>query len=136
MKYFQKENIHIVIFEEFISDIKSSLLDIYEFLGIPKIEIDRIKLDTKKKRFNITYVPKSKITSILILLYYRLIGVKGLKYSKYNNYVREIENKNKTKLKPYSPHALEIQYMQNYFETSITNLEKLLNKDLSLWRKY
>lgn len=119
-KYFEYEQMHIIIFEEFVKDIKGNLTTLLDFIGVENKSI----VMPPKKRKNVTHLPSSPII---------------LKYSKaiFGNTVPfKIVRKLFEKKTPGYPKLISEteDFLKTYFQDSIEELEQLTKLDLSIWK--
>jgi hypothetical protein len=116
---FPRENIKVLIFEEWIKDIESTLNEICEFLSIsPRNEWN--KTDKAK---NAAKVPRSHLVN---KLYHNYLA--GTIFGPLINWLNLREGY------PEMPTETE-QFLFDIFEGKMTSLERILNRDLDLWRK-
>jgi len=124
---FGRENIHIIFYEDFKSNIELVVKDIYDFLEVEKNfvpELDRIH--------NISFTPRNNLFRMLykwsaIRKFLRLlIPKKNINNIKNNLIGSKVNPKLSIKLR---------QKMNRLFLNDIQLLEDLLSKDLSLWKK-
>lgn len=125
LKYFGKENVKILIYEDWILDTENYVNDIYKFLNITSFSIDRID-----KKHNETFVLKN----ISVINFLRRKGIKKV-LSKF--FPEELRDKMKKRF--FSDATAEQESLQqttyenlvNYYKTDITKLEELLDHPLS-----
>ncbi|WP_435134177.1 sulfotransferase domain-containing protein [Formosa sp. A9] len=129
MQYFDASQIHIIFFEDFIKEQERTIKDLYKFLGVDYVRKEQVVKQSNKtvypgrmmplfvlwknvKRFLPTKIVNNKAFKD------KLLGVKSLFF-----------NNKKPKLSQASKEKLN-----KIYKTSITDLEVLLNKDLSHWK--
>ena len=122
LQYFKKEQMHFIIFEEFINNLQQELDKISEFLKVEKINFSSGKQIEEKKSYSPKYNPA------ILFFYRKLLGNKG----KIWDYLWKINFENRTKKKMNKKiREVLIEYYIPYNKM----LESLLNKDLSFWNK-
>lgn len=134
LEYFDKKNMHFIVYEELFSAKKNKVLDdLYNFLEI------KSEILTDLPKSNETFVPKptglgklleflKKNKYILTLLkailpttlYFKLRGDAVVKMQEKPNKLKEEDI---------------LKLNQKYFENDINELEVLISKDLSVWKK-
>lgn len=129
-QFFEKENVYVLIFEDFIKDPNIILKDIIRFLQLN----DNIDFNTKEKH-NVTSVPRSNLLKKFIS-YLR----KRKKYLQmiipirlYKKLGSILLNLNKTNKKFDQPGEELRKSLINYFNPHNKKLEKMIHRDLSLW---
>lgn len=136
MEYFPKENMYFVIFEEFIKDIEVHSKKIFEFLGIEtNVSID----------YDIWSNRQHSVKNPGLVKIFRFIK-KGHK----ENVLKLFSEKNKRKMKhlvrkyiyrrnsgvvKYEKNRESCNRMMKIFIDDINELEKILDRDLSLWKE-
>lgn len=120
---FDQKKIKIIIFEEFINNIEAEFKDLLDFL---ELEGEKINLN---RTYNQSGSPKSKILQKLILKKGKIImALKNIVPS----FIKEgIVNANISKV---SITDQDIALLAPYFEKDINQLEKVLNRDLKVWK--
>ncbi len=128
LKFFQKEQMLFITFEEFTKDMKLSLEKICEFLGVStKVEFPR-----PEEKVNQNSIPRIKLLHTL---------TNDRKISKFlfpNRKVRRFVRNwvNSWNLKPYEPPPMDRELKEKLiriFKPHIYELEKIIEKDLSHW---
>lgn len=131
IEQFPKEQIHIMYFDDLKKDSKKVYTKLFEFLNLNYDDYDFSILETKQNKAKLPkryfklindFLAKSGIKNIVL----NLLG-KDIK-SKIKNFI--YTDKNIPKLSSPDREALSI-----YFRSDIDKLEKLLDKDLSNWKK-
>ncbi|MFD1020180.1 sulfotransferase domain-containing protein [Thalassobacillus hwangdonensis] len=124
---FGKENVHILMQEEISQDIKGSINNILEFLGLGKItfEIDNIKN-------NPSGIPKSKIINKFVRNQNQFKNL--LKFIVPKSFRQKVKAKilSKNYTKTTMDQKIRSQ-LTRYYTDDIKELEHLINKDLSKW---
>ncbi|MBX2959499.1 MAG: sulfotransferase domain-containing protein [Flavobacteriales bacterium] len=127
---FPKENIHVAIFEELFGEMREAELErLFHFIGIETIS------NIKVKHSHATRIPKNNFVSkiihnlknskqILKLFFPRKL------YILFRNYIIKLTSKRPEKLDD----AFKKELFQVYFEKDVQQLEKLIDRDLSIWR--
>ena len=134
LKYFPVENMHFITFEEdFMQQKQATIANLLEFLNLAPAQL---QID---KHANPTAMPKSKWLNELI---YSQTGIRNIarkllpSYELRRKLSRYIRKKNEKaavfeKLQP----GFRKELIDRYFKTDILELQKLLNRDFSLWLK-
>lgn len=130
LKYFPIENLHFVIFEEFIQEPQENLNKILKFLNVNteyKLSsqiwenkgsvIKMIPLVSIIKKLRSSAIFKSEVLKI-----FRPLG----KYI-----LRDLENKNKQSIESVKLSLEDRKYLEEAFYEDVKNLEKLLNRPIS-----
>jgi len=134
LKYFPKENMQFILFEDFIRDIPNIMKQIFSFLEVDlNVSIDyNIKSNPTKMPKNIMLrdfikeTPRivKNATKFLIpnkkLREKAVLAIKNINYKKFEKPELELETKNK---------------LLKIYEKDIKELENLIDKDLSFWFK-
>ena len=122
-KLFDRDNFHIMIFEEFINNTHENMVSLYKFLGVN----NDIKLDYRK--YNAGGVPKSTLLNKLAEkfkgLFYKLLP------EKIKNYAKELYRLNYDNSEELSESVYN-ELMALYRE-DINNLENMLDRSLEIW---
>lgn len=132
LKYFPKENMHFILFEdELLGNKEQTINNIYNFLGIKNISIN---LDLKSN-------PASETKYIWIRDFFNKQGIVK-NFSKYffsknlratiRNY---IQNKNMKPMVTKLDNRIKQELLAQYYTEDIKELEKIIQKDLSTWYK-
>ena len=120
-KYFDYHQMHIIIFEELINDLKGNIKNVLKFIGCNN-EDPVIPL---RKSKNITYLPSSTV----ILKQSRKLFGKTLPF-------KIIRKLNEKKIHGYPKiNNLTEDMLNSYFRNSIEELEKTIHLDLSIWKQ-
>jgi len=126
---FERKNLLIILFEDFVSNPQWVLKKIFNFLGVN----DDFSPNLKNK-YNISGIPKIKI------LHRSLFNIKNTFYflKPYvpvfiKNRIKDIE---KSMLNKPIMDINTRKKLTNIFEKDISELEELLDRDLSIWRVY
>lgn len=123
MKNFDKDNIKIIIFEDFINNIEVEFENILTFLNLNKEEVNLHKTHNKSGN------PKSKSLQKLVLNKNPLVML--LKKMTPKQLKDKISNANIDTVKISEE---DINLLRPHFEEDIKKLESILNRDLSIWR--
>jgi hypothetical protein len=133
IKYFGKNNVHVIIFEELIKNPDEVLNNLEDFLGIEKIPL---KLEHKNKG--------DKIAKNYICAYISYLLCKTReklksrpkwlrdKVSVIYFYINKIILTNTT----YKMDDELKEKIYNFYLESIKNTEKIIDKDLSIWKNF
>lgn len=141
LRYFPKENMKFIIFEEFIKNQEENCKDIYNFLGITDdITID-YKILSNEGVIRAASPIKSKIGIIFMGLYYLFFEFMDLSrkaprfYKHFENQNRRIQNRcvvrdtDNTKMNAETRTRLE-----NFYRAEKSGIEALIGRDLSpIW---
>lgn len=126
------KNVKVILFEEFIKNPEECISDITKF-----IEIDEYFKYKKPGFTNKTGIPKSKFLNniskgkIPLKTIIKPIVFKIFSRNKIQSILQNIRNNNLNK--PKLEESIKIQLIKIY-SNDIEKLEKLLNKDLSIWK--
>lgn len=127
LEVFNKEQVKIVIYEDFFSNIEKGLVEIFDFLEVDNSSIKDIDFTTQH---NVYTVPKNNFYRKIIQIKNK-IDDKDLIPSKLKELFKKIIFKEKVKPKLTTE---EIQFLYNFFKEDILKTEKLLDLDLSNWK--
>lgn len=134
LKYFKRQNLKIIVFEDYIHDTEKYLKRVYDFLGVDNSFVPpdiKLKTNASKKPknnfiYNIYYnIAYSGIRQRL----YPLISVKYRKRAR--NLVRGLVFKPNSKEVPDEI----IDRLYEEFEPEILKMEDILGRNLDIWRK-
>lgn len=124
---FDRNNIRVYIFEEFIQNPILVVKDIFKFLDVEESFIPNISM-----KYNVTGIPKSKFLEGIILKKYLLKKILKLLIPRKNRiYLRSLVKLMNTKKSPCPP-DIRKQLLEE-FQEDILQLEDLIQRDLSLW---
>ena len=135
LKYFDRDQFKIFIFEEMMNDKKKSLKEIADFLDVPS---DRFDYSKAKQKTNKSFIPRNKkLFSSIRNAYHSLSKtwfnpiLKFLRILKFHRLFLHIMDSKREipKVKPEDKNWLYKKY-----EKEIDNLEELLGRDLYIWR--
>lgn len=134
LNIFGKKNVRIYIFEEFIYNLSKLCYELFKFINVnPNFKPDF-------KIYNKSHSPKIKNLQKLLTKPPSLLksvfdsSPKSLKQKIYNNLkIIYWKNTKEVKKPPLDPKLKKT--LRNEFITDIHKLEKLINRDLSLWYK-
>lgn len=138
--WFQKENIHIRIFEEFFKDEEKSCADLYEFLGVdsafrPGVLGSRINASTEKTP-SVTAPLRGYIISLLNSK--PLMPVKyflhRFRVDRIGSHVANATSKSAQRSAKLGLSAEMRSKLLEQFEPDIQRLEVLLGRNLDIWR--
>lgn len=124
-EFFDKSQILILLYDDLKLDTKSVVERVFSFLDVEKKEVD---LQVKNQML----VPTNGLLSVIYK--FRFIR-KFLRFLFPSQLIKSIKktffnSKNIDKLSPS-----ELKMISNYYEDEISNLEQLINTDLSSWKK-
>jgi len=135
LKFFPKENMLFIIFEDFIKRMDKIFKEICHFLNVDP-EFTPSKLNIKS---NPDSIPRFKIVQDLIYSqnnYIKNLGKLILPHKTVRNYIiKKIESWNLVPFTPPKMRELVREQLFKIFLSDIEELEKLINRDLSLWFK-
>lgn len=123
--YFDKNNIKVLLYEEFFENLAYSVTGLFKFLNISNSKDDTLNLDTS---FNAYASPKNKLAELLIkhkqkLGFIRKFAPPMLK----QNILFKSSEKPKIDDKTYN-------YLAKIYKKDIEKLEEILGRNLSLWK--
>ncbi|RLD27263.1 MAG: hypothetical protein DRI75_09955 [Bacteroidetes bacterium] len=126
---FDKENIKVIIYEEFFEDTKKGMSSVLEFLEISDFNKNEVDFD---KVYNVYKSPNGKLSKTLLrhrtkFNFIRRFTPNRLKYFLQNKILFKNSSKPKMGNEAYS-------YLLRAFQQDIMNLEGLLNRDLDGWK--
>jgi hypothetical protein len=125
-KNFERNQLKIVLYDEFGADPKSAMRDIFRFLDVD----DRFTPDVTTW-YNMSGIPQSQIVNTIFAQHQRLQTLgKRLIPQKLRRMALKVRNNNL--VKPVISAELRDGLMDDYKE-DILRLEKLIEKDLSVW---
>lgn len=133
MKYFKKENMLFLYFEDYISNPEVTFKEITDFLGIKSKKISNNKISNEGN-----IIPRNKFC-IKIRHYLCILRRKWLKYGsqQWDNIMNTILDfflYHATVKQEKEKHYMDLEtrkYLEEYYRQDKNNLEKLLNIDLS-----
>ena len=132
LEFFQKEQFLILIFEELMNDKLNTLKKVAKFLNIDFKFFTQIKLEeqvnpSKKPRLHLIYLIGYRIIKKL-----RALGLHKIStiLKKVRPILYKLGQKEDEILDPYIKNELFMKYKDD-----IEELEKLINKDLTIWKK-
>lgn len=136
LKYFKKEQILFIFLDDIKNEPEKIVRDLYEFIGVsdknfvPK-NIRKKRKNSRKSRFKFLIVFLGLLNGFLVNL-----GLSGLvNRMKKLGFKRVFYKLNSKKINyPDLPSKTKI-FLKKSFKSDICKLEKLLNKDLSHWKK-
>lgn len=126
LELFPRQNIKIILYEDFKNYPEKILKEIFEFLNV-----DKNYLPNLGQKYNVSAIPKyPKFNQIVKKVYIQLKSLIPKKIS--NNLKKKYKNVFfEKKKKPLS--RKEKQILLEYFKDNIEKLSKIINKDLSIW---
>lgn len=128
---FGKENVHIIIYEEFAKDPEGSTKKVFSFLGVnPDIRIQyKVVNPNKKIRFLLLHRLIKKPAGGLRRIIRVLIPVKKVRH-RIMSYLQE---SNITEKKREEMNPVTAKYLKDFFIDDISKLEKILGRELQQW---
>jgi len=131
LEYFSMEKIHIVIFEELISNPQNELRKVFEFLKIED-QTDSIDLNVNQGASKVYTRNQSLIRWYVKyfsnIAFIRKIASNGM----IKNYLRKLIGLKYQKNPDILPDDRE--KLQDYFMNSITEFERITGKDMIIWK--
>jgi hypothetical protein len=125
---FPREQIKIILFEEFKRDATKVVVDLFDFLGVDT----HFAPDTSTKH-NPAGVPKNRFLNRLFFNPTLIRTAKTLFPERVQQLVKHVRQQN-LQTPPKLPADLRAKLLEHY-HTDILKLELLLDKDLSIWRR-
>jgi len=136
LKYYNQKNLHVVLFDDLITSPAVTCNKIFDFLDIDEIYVKPLE----KNQQNPVGLPKNKYIQRILGQPNKLTNTVGymIEHSlgeqtkrRLYHYVidRNIQETNYIPMKETT-----FQYLLEYFEDEIKNLEKFLKRDLTSWR--
>jgi hypothetical protein len=125
LKSFNLENIHIILFDDFITDKQNTLNKLSKFLEIDEIQIPQ---DTHKNKSSVTRMSWMKV------LYSDKKVIKKLRNLILDTRFNEVIKKIFTKEAPKISEDQIKKLTHLYFKDDIEKLEELLKLDLNNWK--
>jgi hypothetical protein len=123
---FPREQMKIIIFEEFRQDPAKAVFDLYDFLGV-----DTGWMPDTSTKHNPAAVPKSRLLNRLFYHPKLIRTAKAMLPESGQRMVKEVREQN-LKTPPKFPADLRAGLLDHYRE-DIHKLETLLDRDLSIW---
>ncbi|MAN28951.1 MULTISPECIES: sulfotransferase domain-containing protein [Mesonia] len=134
-KYFSRENIKIILFEEFIIDINKGVKDITDFLNIDdKFDYKPDQRSNKRKTYKNSISKKIRNSTFLVPAKYKrkianLVGI-----NKYEKFKKTLETPF-VDSKKIEISEEERDRIYKFYLPNIIRLEELLNMNLTIWKK-
>jgi len=123
---FKDAQIKIIIFEEWVKQPYSSLIDIFQFL-----EVDEKFIPNLSIQYNTGGVARNRIVAYLLRNKHSLNILKPYIPETLRIQVNKLISRNMKKLPPLKPELQ--QYLKEYYREDILLLQDLIDKDLSIW---
>lgn len=124
-----KSNCKVIIYEDFIKNIRAGLMDIFLFLEVDSGQIENINYHQIHNSYS---APKNKISKFIL----RYRNKVGLVKSLIPDFLRKRLYRSvllKKSRKPEIPTAAK-EYLQSIYQEDIERLKALLNNNLEVWR--
>jgi len=119
-KYFPEENIHVVLFEDLLSNKEVVLTGIFNFLGVDPLLYEQLKpVHSKKSK-------QPSISPILLIWYKKLFAPKGMVWNALYRFHFRNDGSNPIPEK-------EKQLLTSFYKEPNAKLSRLLQRDLSAW---
>jgi len=131
-KYFPREKVKIILFDDFKSDNRKSYLEVLEFLSLNddgRVDFPRIN-DAKKaknKLINRIVNRPPEFTKKLAIFARKILNKPRL------GMLNKLDHLNRAKLEKQPITESEKEKLINLYINDIRKTEKILNRDLSLW---
>lgn len=123
---FNNTQIKIVIFEEWIKQPYSALMEIFQFL-----EVDEKFVPNLSIQYNTGGFAKNKVIAYILRNKDSLSVLKPYVPEALKMQLNKIISKNMKKLPPLNSELR--QYLQEYYREDVLSLQDMINKDLSIW---
>jgi len=135
LKYFKKENMHFMIFEEdIIKNQELSMTRLFHFLGVHEINLNESKMSNESfnYRFNFLRDLKYRPNKIMRLIARIIFPTRKMR-NKLKQYIEKVNQfpERKEKLSP----ELARKINSKYFLNDIRELEKIIERNLDIWIK-
>ena len=123
------DNVHVIIYDDYVSNINLCLEEVFDFLKIEKIAIDTSKMHMeggwmfKNKFLRNLIIPQNNFKSLIKSIFPNKKIREGLKQKMIN--ISTVET-------PQLSIAM-MNKLRMYYKKDVLNLAKLLNRDLSHW---
>ena len=130
LQFFPRENMHFILFEDFVKDIPAHVDAVLEFLGVEKQELNHFvksnppSAQKSKRLAKILYQP-SKIKGIIKPLVPSKLVKRTRKKLKVMNEGKEVRNRIEPKLRN--------DLFDQHFKAETSELEAITGLDLSCW---
>ncbi|MDH5231701.1 MAG: sulfotransferase [Gammaproteobacteria bacterium] len=130
-----KDQLKVIIFDDFIADTKSIFDDVLTFLDLENINKTNFQRTNARKTHRSKLLSKlirpSKPINFIVRTIKKMLGIKSIGLSK------KIKEINLKRVKGGDDLSKElIQDMHKAFDPEIEKLEQLLERDLSHWKQY
>lgn len=131
LKYFEKKQMHYVIFEEYIHNPDEILTDIFRFLNVD----DAIKIKKKRKK-NVRILPKSYFISKMMLKLGRFGKKIFPKHKIFSSIFQKLISMNNKKTTGYPKMNIETEKeLFEYFREYNQDFARITCKNIEKWRK-
>lgn len=132
LETFGKENVHIIIYEEFAKDPEASTKEVFSFLGVnPDIRIKyKVVNPNKKIRILLLHRIIKMPPSWLKKIAHTFIPFKTIRHS-IMNFLQKWNIKESPR-KQINPE--QAKQLKNYFAEDINKLSKLIDNNLTMWK--
>ena len=128
---FNKDNIKIIIYDDFVKNPIKEIKNIYSFLGVDDSYIPDMSVKP-----NVSGIPKHKTWQIIIdFLFNHPNPIRSISRKIFSEEYRwKVTSiiRNKNLIKPIIPLSLRLELIELY-KNDILNLQNLINYDLSIW---
>ena len=133
-KYFKKDEILILLFDDLKSDPKQFLREIYDFLDVPLTVDEQLmnKRINKTKTYRFYFLNK---ISFRVARLIRLLGFNSIiNFARNNFLINKLLFSKKNKKIDFNP--TELNKLYPMFNKEIEKMSILINKDLNRWNKH
>lgn len=133
LSLYDRKQLNIIIFEEFLKDKRSTISTLLDFLGVERQQLNTNihKNPARTARFPI--LKRAMKKDSVIKKFVKFLVPSSVSRQKARNYLHGINNKQATKV-PLSNEEFSECY-NLYFKVEIESLENLLSLDLSDWKR-
>jgi len=123
-------NVHIILFDDFISDASKEVKKVFKFLGVTTEEVNtREVINAGGKRWRSSLIKKVIMGDNKLKRVFKILFPNNFRF-----YIKECV-KNLFTAKAGEIDDLVKDELRVYFKEDILKLERLIDRDLSLWQK-
>ena len=141
LEYFDRENMHFIIFEEFIQDQRAACLELYEFLGLadcPDIDYDlreNVNNERAVSGWGTKRLIAAKIVNFALYEFFAMEHWAPGLMERYHAFYERVRARN---MQPDDDMGKVLPktrvYLQEFYEPEVRELERIIGRDLSgLW---
>jgi hypothetical protein len=124
LDHFSRENVHIVLYEEFQEQQAKVMSRIFEFIGV-----DPTFLPDTSERYHVPHVPRSLRFGYFLKKHKVWQRAAGMKPSRFRSFVKKFVVRKSTPA--VSPSDRE--FLLDYYRADMQKLATLLDRDLAAW---